>query len=113
MAVHLAMMGAALCALAFLAGGCAATATIALGEHARAAIAQPVCLPLGERTVVTVDRDGKVGPDDVVTTTVTEPAPPPPAHEAQGAKISETAGGVLRTALGFVWSGVKWFFGVP
>lgn len=106
--------------------------TFAVGEHARAAIAQPqACAPLtagvavkgnGDRlykTTVTEDRDGKVGPDDVTTTTTTEPAFAPeaaqvPLHEAQGAKVSETGAGVLGTigslALGALKFVVPWFF---
>lgn len=88
--------------------------TFAVGEHARAAIAQPAtCAPtspaapqvLGTRTTKVEAREGKLGPDNVTTTTTSEPALAPapeqaPLHVAEGAKVSETAGGVLRTALG-------------
>ena len=106
---------AALLTLALGASGCAGTLTFAVGEHARAAIAQPAtCAPtgtpaapqvLGTRTTTVEAREGKLGPDNVTTTTTSEPALAPvpeqaPLHVAEGAKVSETAGGVLKTALG-------------
>lgn len=108
--------------------GCAATLTTAWGEDAAARLFAPpsqTCLnnaagysskdgaPLTKRTE-TVQRDGKVGPDDVTTTVVVEPVVPEQqaAAESKGSKISETGGGVLRTAFGFLGGMVKGLFGL-
>lgn len=113
----------ALCALL---SGCAATLTTAWGEDAAARLFAPqACLnnasayssndgaPLTKRTE-TVERDGKVGPDDVTTTVVVEPVIPEqqPLAESNGSKISETGGGVIRTAFGFLGGMVKGLFGI-
>lgn len=112
--------------LALLCGwqsACAATGTIAWGNPARAAIYAPpaqACAPqaapgavitvkpAGERKTVREERDGKVGPDDVVTTTTTEPAfapavEPVPVQESRGAAIS--AGG--KSLLGSLFGALK------
>lgn len=119
---HRALAAALLLALS----GCAATGTIAFGEHARAAIAQPqsLCPPTnlgitgGTKTTKVTEYDDKIGlkPQIESVTETTEPAPPPvqaPLHESQGAKVSETGGGLIRTLLGPVWTGFKWFLGIP
>lgn len=116
----------ALLALVSLAGtGCAATLTTAWGEDAAARLfappgacaAAPQAVAAGTRTTVVEDRDGKLGPDDVVTTTTTEPAfapaaVPKPLAESLGSKVSETGGGVIRTALGFLGGVAKGLFGL-
>ena len=106
--------------------GCAGSLTFAVGEHARAAIAQPqTCAPsqdapkvLGTRTTKTQTYDDKVGfkPQLETETTTTEPAiapeaPQAPLQESTGASISETGGGVLKTALGFLGGVVKGMLG--
>lgn len=85
--------------------GCASSMTVAFGKDARAAIyTPPVCPPsqpaqaIGTKTTKVVERDGKVGPDDVVTRVTTEPvlAPQPvPVQESKGAALSEAGGKVL------------------
>jgi hypothetical protein len=87
------LTGAALlCAV--LLSGCASTLTVAWGDGARAALAFPYdsrgpnCESREKRTETTI-RDGKLGPDDVTTVTVTEPSPATPAHESRGAKVSQ------------------------
>jgi hypothetical protein len=97
--------------IALALSGCASTLTVAWGDGARAALAQPVCAPttnstpianeLGVRRTETTLREGKLGPDDVTTVTVTEPAAAQPAAESRGASISATGAGVLLT-------GAKW-----
>lgn len=130
MTVHLAMMVVALGAVAFLAGGCAATGTIAFGEDARAAVYYPKACPptapvgpvsLGERTTVTREYDDKIGlkPQLESETTVTEPmlAPPPeqdpPAQMTRGGDIGKTTGGIFKSLGALVWGAVKWVVGVP
>jgi hypothetical protein len=112
-AAHRLRHGAALVLLLFCTG-CAGTITYAVGEHARAAIAQPQACPptaapavLGTRTVKVEKFDDKVGfkPQLESTETTTEPALAPvpeqaPLHESQGAKVSETGGGIIKTVLG-------------
>jgi len=102
--------GALIAVAVCVASGCAATGTIAIGEHARAAIAQPASCPpgpsegIGTRTTVTEAREGQLGPDNVTTTTTTEPAfeAQAPLQQASGAKVSETAGGVLKSLFGIL-----------
>lgn len=113
-------------ALSVCLSGCAATLTTAWGEDAAARLfappgasceAAPAQGAAGSRTTVVEDREGKLGPDDVVTTTTTEPAfapaaAPKPLAEALGSKVSETGGGVIRTALGFLGGVAKGLFGL-
>jgi hypothetical protein len=96
--------------------GCAATGTIAWGEHAKASLyacpvaspgpTQATLKPVGERTVVTQTFDDKLGfkPQLEETTTVTEPAYPPeqkpvPLAESHGAKVSEGGKNLLLLGL--------------
>ena len=69
---------------------------------------QPACQPapevLGERTTETETRTGKLGPDDVTKTKVTEPALAPaatPASESRGGS-SKGLGGILATLGGWL-----------
>lgn len=97
----------ALCAASALANqcGCAITVTAALGKDARAALAQPVCSrayaldPAGLRVTDTEHREGKIGPDDVTATKVTEPAfepAPEPSSVSIGSDVGEGIAGVFR-----------------
>ena len=122
--------------VALLLSSCAATGTVAFGADANARLFPPpvACpttnsAPIGTGVVVgtkvtkTEDREGKIGPDNVVTTTTTEPAFAPsmsdatPLAESHGAAISETGGGVLKTVFGFLGGVVKgmlgWAFAIP
>lgn len=116
----------ALLALVSLAGtGCAATLTTAWGEDAAARLFAPpgaTCeaaprVAAGTRTTVVEDREGKLGPDDVVKTTTTEPAFAPeqetaPLAESKGSKVSEGGAGIIRTAIGFLGGVAKGLFGL-
>jgi hypothetical protein len=116
-----ALRGVSVAVLAFTLGGCASTFTVAFGEHSVARLNSPqaVCptnsatvgslavapAVLGTKKTVREERDGKVGPDDVVTVTTTEPvlAPVPepvPAAESRGAKISSAGKSVLGSLFG-------------
>ena len=102
---------------------CAASGTIAFGEHASAALyAPPVCPPQALaaaplKTTVVQTYEDKIGfkPQLVATTTTTEPALPEsqPLAESTGAEVSESSGGLIRTAFGVLGSiarGVVRFF---
>ena len=102
------------CALLF---SCAGTLSFAVGDGARAAIAQPTCPAIPETSKVTTERteDHAIAADirETSTTERTGPVVMPPAHESEGASISEVGGGIIQTALGFIWSGLKWVVGAP
>ena len=97
---------------------CAGTLSFAVGDGARAAIAaQPTCPAIPEASKVTTERteDHAIAADirETSTTERTGPVVMPPAHESEGASISEVGGGIIQTALGFIWSGLKWVVGAP
>lgn len=93
--------------MASILSGCAATGTVAFGEHSVAriscptgAITQTAPQVIGTKRTETEVRDGKVGPDDVTKTITTEPALAPvpeqaPLHESQGAKVSAEGAGLV------------------
>lgn len=118
-------LSASVAALALLLSSCAASGTVAFGADASAAIyAPPVCPPsrpqvaLGERTIVREVLNDQIGfkPQIKERITTKEPAleaqpEPVPVQESRGAAISETGGGVIRTAFGFLGGVVKGVLG--
>lgn len=94
-----------------LSTGCAMT--LAVGDPAHAAFRVPAATcpgaplagaPATKRTeIVAVDKKA-LGPDDTTTTTIVEPAPAQSVAvaESQGAKVSETGGGIIKTGLRFL-----------
>jgi hypothetical protein len=105
--------------------------TWALGKDALAACYGPLPVPvvreLPDGAVRVEERTQEIdrtfpARDEKRHTTITTPAEatpaavassPPLLQESRGASISETAAGVMKLAFTAIWTGIKWFVGIP
>jgi hypothetical protein len=87
-------------ALLLLLTGCAFTITYAAGKDSAARIYPQYCAApshAGEKRTEIVELDRKaLQPDDVTTTTITEPAPSTPVTDVKGAAISKQGSSIIR-----------------